>query len=508
MLNHRIRNPFINHICLIAVIVTLSFLSGCTDNSNIPPVPAETVAITVPTPVVLPERGEPTDVLVPRTDYGILVPYHGANTAEGAPLYGLLTSDGEAVTKPVYTVIDQGFQFDGLNESETPTPREFFLLSKTLRSSEGDVEGPFALAASDGSWCTDFQYKTIVYSDLSFLTDMQDNLIYLDKDGTERFRMKLDAPYTAWGARCSEGTLSLEASEIKTTLLIDTETDERIEVPGVSLWGGFHEGLASTVFMGLENGFGYINQEGETVISPQFIRGDDFQNGVAVVTLPDLSQGLINKEGTLLLQSGGNVTILNWDDGLRYLFYDNQAGEESKVTAVYDESLHLVDSPLVGRAVQPLGGSWVWYRENGSTTFVRGTQTKTIQIAGRPILMRGDKVVFENTPGAPVYEQALVTLDGTVLIPYGTYSSLNFEFDLVTGAPYVRAVQNSGSDPDAEPMLSIFDMDGVHLTDFTEHQYITMAGGNLLFDCADFSGLRDLEGKWLFYTSLQSDEAG
>lgn len=500
MLDYKIQNPIINQICLIAVIITLSFLSGCTDNSNTPPVPAETIAISMPTPVAQPERREPTDELMPRADYGTLIPYHGANTPEGAPLYGLLTLDGEAVTKPVYTLIDRGSQAD------IRTPREFFLLSKTPCNDDGDFVGPFALAASDGSWCTDFQYKTIVYYDI--LIDMQDNLIYLDKDGTERFRMKLDAPNSPLEARWSEGTLSLYASETETTLLIDTETGERIEVPGVSLWGDFQEDLVPAVFIGLEHNFGYINLQGETIISPQFDWGDSFQNGVALVTLPDGSQGLIDKEGNILLQTAGGIDILNWDNGLHYLFYDDQTGEESTVTAVYDQLLRAIDSPLIGKIVHRIGADWVWYQENGATKLVWGTQTKTIQMEGHPIFILGDKVIFENTPVAPVYENALVALDGTVLIPYGTYSSLRIIFDLVTGAPYVQAGQTLSCDPDAERVYSILDIDGVHLTDFTEHQYITMAGGNLLFDGADFSGLQDLEGNWLFYTSFQSDEAG
>lgn len=262
-----------------------------------------------------------------------------------------------------------------------------------------------------------------------------------------------------------------------------------------------------TVSVGQENAFGYLNLQGEQVIPPQFVRGEPFQNGLAAVTLSDGSNGLIDKEGNLLLQSTGTISRQDWADGVQYLVYETQDWTGNTVTAVYDQALRPVDSPMVGKEVHMAGEGWCWYQEDGATVFVRGTQMKTVQMEGTPILVSGENVIFNRAAEGALDDCALVTMDGTVLVPYGTYPFLYFAHDPVTGLPYLCGEQLENGDPMAERTVSVLSMDGSRLASCKKHETVSMAGGRLLFDTDEFVGLKDLEGNWLYYQPVNVNPA-
>ncbi len=115
---------------------------------------------------------EPVDRLLPRPDYGQLVPFQGAigfckvaweeDTAFTIPtsFFGLMTVDGQVVLDPVCSFIETLAYTDTENGQVMTTHR-----LPVFRLGQGDPElgSPHrgdlvALAARDGSWCTDFQY--------------------------------------------------------------------------------------------------------------------------------------------------------------------------------------------------------------------------------------------------------------------------------------------------------------------------------------------------------------
>lgn len=131
-----------------------------------------------PRPAPLPEVGrrwyeDYTDTLIPRSDYGELVPYAGLRLLDSWPayngcMYGLMTRQGVAVTDAVFSTVV--FQ-----------PREFPLL--VLQRVEG-IWMRTAVAGADGSWCTDFDYRFCQVTSEGLLLFGEDSLTLMAPDGT------------------------------------------------------------------------------------------------------------------------------------------------------------------------------------------------------------------------------------------------------------------------------------------------------------------------------------
>ena len=132
-----------------------------------------------------------TDTLIPRPDYGTLIPYAGARalvqdfTDPGysytVSLYGLMTADGTAVMDPVCTSVYRvSYAIDTGDSVSLPV----------LALEKGDGERGYpgsgsllALAAADGSWCTDFAYWGCAASPTALLAGNGEGL-YLLAPGT------------------------------------------------------------------------------------------------------------------------------------------------------------------------------------------------------------------------------------------------------------------------------------------------------------------------------------
>ncbi|MGM9520886.1 MAG: PstS family phosphate ABC transporter substrate-binding protein [Oscillospiraceae bacterium] len=115
--------------------------------------------------------------LVPSEDYGMLVPYAGRRLMDDWPaisgcVYGLMTLDGCAVTDAVYSEAYYAGYYDG-SWSRLP------LL--ILKSSE---TGKIAVAASDGSWCTDFEYECLSAAAEGLALYAGDTVTVMAVDGT------------------------------------------------------------------------------------------------------------------------------------------------------------------------------------------------------------------------------------------------------------------------------------------------------------------------------------
>ena len=114
-----------------------------------------------------------TDHLIPSPDYGELVPYAGANVYSfniwtdqngqeqtwssnyPSPLYGLMTREGKIVTDPVYM---HAGQLDFYWQGESILLPVLSLSRASEEWMDFNNGQRWAIAALDGSWCTDFEF--------------------------------------------------------------------------------------------------------------------------------------------------------------------------------------------------------------------------------------------------------------------------------------------------------------------------------------------------------------
>ena len=127
--------------------------------------------------------------LIPRSDYGELVPFAGAvfyvtypgaleEAAYPTTLYGLMTLDGAVVLDPVCTSIEQM----SYSEEDGTTVR-LPVWKLTRADPEGAQGEAVALAAQDGSWSTGFRYWGACASPVGVFAGGQDGLCQLEEDG-------------------------------------------------------------------------------------------------------------------------------------------------------------------------------------------------------------------------------------------------------------------------------------------------------------------------------------
>ena len=106
---------------------------------------------------------EYTGQLILRDDYGQLIPYIGLRLMADWPaktgcLYGLMTMDGVVVTDAVYSEVTRPFYTVGERLISHPL---LALRAGKRTDEEYGYKRDWAIAANDGSWCTEFLYRGI-----------------------------------------------------------------------------------------------------------------------------------------------------------------------------------------------------------------------------------------------------------------------------------------------------------------------------------------------------------
>ena len=191
---------------LVVLLAVLLLLGGCTAHDKAPspppPPPAESGKqdgkFTIATDwsklensaANLPSIGSRwydsyTDVLIPRDDYGPLIAYAGLRLMDDWPaitgcLYGLMTIDGVVVTDAVYSEVTSPVYHIGNRHLSHP----LLVLRKGIQTNEeyGHARD-LAIAANDGSWCTEFNYRGILASKDSILLFEDDRITHMSPTG-------------------------------------------------------------------------------------------------------------------------------------------------------------------------------------------------------------------------------------------------------------------------------------------------------------------------------------
>jgi len=125
-----------------------------------------------------------TGSVLPRDDYGTLIPYAGQRLADDWPsltgcLYGLMTETGIAVTDPVFSGAARASYYKGGWMYTLP----LLLLRQGDPTAESWSQGRTAVCAADGSWCTEFSYELTASSQDGLLLFAGETLTVMAPDG-------------------------------------------------------------------------------------------------------------------------------------------------------------------------------------------------------------------------------------------------------------------------------------------------------------------------------------
>lgn len=435
-----------------------------------------------------------TDRLIPAPDYGPLVPFLG-NVLGGESYYGgrygLVTLEGEVVVDPVFSHVWRGDGSGGYHNA-SPLPYVMLELGTSSPSQDGRPEGGgWAMAALDGSWCTEFKYdvdgELVIWGrDINsnateegiFVTDAS-ALVYLDgATGRELLRVEdiaQDRLYEAlWSARWEGGSAVYQYYDAEAQGTDDYRQTFRADASGAVRLTGAEAELAML----------------------------DYREGKAVRVLNEGGAEVVDRTGKVLLRTGDR--IMDTRDGLCVEYQDAFSGDGQwqgmTVLAVYDSRTlePLEDSPLLGRQVQPIlvGDFWCWCREGENLLFFRRDEAVAFPWPEDPgDVMWGRVAVFHGEEGTD-----LVTLDGTVLARNLKDVYSVHGFDRVTGEAYI-CIRDGWS-------LLFYDENGKLKRTFAAapSENGILANGLLLVTGADRAGLRNEAGDWLFRWMLPVGE--
>jgi len=130
---------------------------------------------------------EYTGRLIPRDDYGPLIPYAGLRLMDDWPadsgcLYGLMTQEGRVVVDPVYSSV---YRPGGYDASGRWRPLPLLVLKQGDPLAGEDAWDPVvcAVAAADGSWCTPFDYRGLSSGGEGLILFQSDSLTVMSPEG-------------------------------------------------------------------------------------------------------------------------------------------------------------------------------------------------------------------------------------------------------------------------------------------------------------------------------------
>ncbi|MBR2894723.1 MAG: substrate-binding domain-containing protein [Oscillospiraceae bacterium] len=130
--------------------------------------------------------------LIPSTEYGLLVPYIGAEISDeyfgSGFLYGLAAQDGRMITHAVFLEVRMCTAYDRSTNLNNVLP--VFCLTGLKEETDGTSRCVYALAGEDGSWYTGMIYDEMLIAAPTgvLMREMCGDLVMIGTDGAERFR--------------------------------------------------------------------------------------------------------------------------------------------------------------------------------------------------------------------------------------------------------------------------------------------------------------------------------
>jgi hypothetical protein len=384
----------------------------------------------------------PMTELVPSDTYGSLLPYVGATMygSEGYRTirhYGLVTKDGMIVTDPVFSDAYQGSYYD--NSTYTGSTMPVYLLAKL----EGEVDEDNywaselrAVCALDGSWATDFSYRSIYCTDtvIVLVRDYETNDIdIIDYNGKLLYNTKTLGCYGelpessaySFMSGYGEGLILVPLKGCR-SVVIDALTGSETLID-YEQCSAFSEGRAAVMKDGL---YGFIDRSYNLVIPLQALWCDYFHNGKSIIQYPDQSSAVIDADGHVLLESDSYIS--RWDSDTYGVYNSDNS------VAYYDAALNRITAPG-GREITPMYDGWFFYNTTrNSMTIFRGDESHMFEGVDSVYGIRGDLAVVTSS-GDNTYREGVMTLTGDVVIPMLDDQSVVLAYDEKTGETYIIA---------------------------------------------------------------------
>ena len=229
--------------------------------------------------------------LVPADDYGPLMPFSNSDFhsndrgGEGSKVWGLVTAEGMIVMDPVCV---------GIRRLDPDSYGDDYHWGRTVLVLGQNTDGSaqiFALAASDGSWVTEYQFENISFGPdgvIGVLAESAGHGICYTSEGeilfdTRDFLLESTDGYTLYN--CSEGFATVWAGgyggayrfvDYEGVPLASAECDGYFE------WAdSFSEGRA---VVRVDGRYGYLKTDGTWLVEPQYREASAFVDGFAIVS--------------------------------------------------------------------------------------------------------------------------------------------------------------------------------------------------------------------------------
>lgn len=437
--------------------------------------------------------GEFTDHLIPRDDYGQLLPFRGARLARryepewdswDLELYGLVTKDGKIVVDPV---LHDAYQPSWYGAGQLLP----LMVLGMVEEWDGEQVKKYALADSQGRWVTEFRYLSCSAVGPHGVVALEEggDCVLLDVNGQEKWRIQGLDQFWFWDNGWFDGMAMVSTAE--ELLLLDTFQGKVLTLlDGQMNPQTFSDGLAATY--DASNRCGYIDRTGQWVIEPTYSWGDSFSAGRALVER-DGVEYLINREGQVLRTGQGDLRRCQSRTG--DWIVDVRRGGDDKLTVLgaYDLDGAPLSAPAVGVVLE--WGARLYEKKAGTTVVWDGSHAVTLPVEGHVEDVSEDYVLLSDDARE---DCALVSWEGEVVIPYGTVGMLYQVTDPLTGEIYFQTAS------DAKELVLILEEDGSVLVSSAQ-----LYGGLLRIGAysGDTAGYMRTDGTWVFrYTMVDGGD--
>ncbi|MCL1828766.1 MAG: WG repeat-containing protein [Oscillospiraceae bacterium] len=452
--------------------------------------------------------------LYPSGGYGRLLPYEGEKLYSAQDGWqigskrGFVTEYGLIVTDAVYSGISPLYRDD---ENGYSCDADMYVISVYREAEEPGFDSyeMYAIAASNGSWVTGFDFTGVYYLNdknaaVGIIDALNNHLVWYDNNGKIIFdsrdfeELEELAPWTlAWGANKFKdgwcpvslesggyGYIDLEGRLMRSAVPNEPDGASGGEPPPVLIFEyaeAFSEGLAPVS----QNGsYGFIDVSGNPVTATAYTSAFGFSDGKALVCEGGKYYAVDKNGGVLFEFPAGGSVYPQMTGGKQYYNYIPNAVYEP---VWYDTDFKPVETE--GKAAQPVYGTdafsietdeGVMILRDGKTVLLPGAES--VYSAGKS----GIAVAWMKDGGFTVFDA-----EGEPIAETGENYSVIFT-DIVTGREYIFFYDENSVGKACDPET------GEYVTN------VTGAPINGLFPCGDSltTGYKNSGNEWIFRIRL------